>query len=146
MTSLEAALLSPPEHPTSPNREISLCSPFGSALRVFPGNHPGTEGHPRQPGLWPAQWIAAAPPIAPVRCCLQTEFSLPVARRIRLCPTADERYECFIDGHSITSGPERGDWENWFFESYDLYLTAGSTRSWPEFGLWEKKLLSPSSP
>ena len=39
--------------------------------------------------------------------------------------SADERYELFVDGRRAGRGPERGDPDNWFFETYDLDLRAG---------------------
>ncbi|MFA7345233.1 MAG: hypothetical protein WC003_13095 [Terrimicrobiaceae bacterium] len=34
----------------------------------------------------------------------------------------------FLDGRRIGLGPERGNRENWFFETYDLPLAAGDHR------------------
>ena len=80
-------------------------------------------------GVWPAKWIshpgaaseAAAPVVAAYRCA----FSLAQATRFRLHLSADERYDLFLDGEFAGRGPERGDVEHWFFESYDLDLPAG---------------------
>jgi hypothetical protein len=44
---------------------------------------------------------------------------------VRIHVTADERYELFLDGRFVGRGSERGDRENWFFETYELNLTPG---------------------
>ena len=78
-------------------------------------------------GRWPCSWIsipdaAIRPLIAAYRC----RFALDKAETLRLHVTADERYELYVDGVRVGRGPERGDDENWFFETYDVALTAGS--------------------
>jgi hypothetical protein len=71
-------------------------------------------------------WITPDPPAPPpcveaYRLC----FTMPDSATVRVHVTADERYELWLDGQRIGRGPERGDVENWFFESYDLSLTPG---------------------
>jgi alpha-L-rhamnosidase len=86
-------------------------------------------------GRWPCSWIsipdaAARPLIAAYRC----RFTLDKAETLRLHVTADERYELYVDGARIGRGPERGDDENWFFETYDVALAVGAhllvARAW----------------
>jgi len=48
----------------------------------------------------------------------------PLTARIHV--TADERYHLFLDGELIYRGPERGDEENWYFETFDLALPDGA--------------------
>lgn len=77
-------------------------------------------------GIWPARWIALAEqPAEPFVAAYRCRFVVEVAGTIRVHVTADERYELFLDGQRIGRGPERGDAENWYFETYDLKLEAG---------------------
>jgi hypothetical protein len=72
-------------------------------------------------GQWPCAWIAypgAGEP--PFVTAYRRRFSLKQAARIRLHVSADERYELYLDGELVGRGPERGDAENWFYETYDL--------------------------
>lgn len=80
-------------------------------------------------GQWPCSWISlpaasARPFIAAYRC----RFSLDKSETLRLHVTADERYELYVDGALVGRGPERGDDENWFFETFDIDLAAGQHR------------------
>jgi hypothetical protein len=40
--------------------------------------------------------------------------------------TADERYELFLDGRRVGRGSERGNFEHWFYETYESDLAAGN--------------------
>jgi hypothetical protein len=77
-------------------------------------------------GAWPARWIACRdagqPPFVVV---YRVRFTLDAPAVIRLHVSADERYELWLDGERIGRGPERGDSQHWFFETYDLRLDAG---------------------
>jgi alpha-L-rhamnosidase len=81
--------------------------------------------HWTQRGLWPAKWISL-PAEPPFVSAYKLAFDLAAPCTFRFHVTADERYELFLDGEFIGRGPERGDTENWFFESYDANLDAGS--------------------
>jgi alpha-L-rhamnosidase len=84
----------------------------------------GRDWHGR--GLWPCFWVACADaPQAPFVSAYTVRFSLQEAATIRVHVSADERYEMFLDGERIGRGPERGDAQNWFFETYDLPFAAG---------------------
>ena len=77
-------------------------------------------------GIWPCRWIscsdATQPPfVTAYRRC----FTLETDARIRAHVSADERYELFVDGRRVGRGSERGDKDNWFFETYELSLEAG---------------------
>jgi len=78
-------------------------------------------------GTWPAKWIwhpdLHDDEIAVVG--FRRRFKLDKPSKLRIHVSADERYELFLDGERVGRGPERGDRENWFFESYDLDLAAG---------------------
>jgi len=78
-------------------------------------------------GRWPCHWIgcpeAGDPPFA---TAYRKRFLLDKAAAIRVHVSADERYELFLDGERIGRGSERGDKDNWFYETYDLQLDPGS--------------------
>jgi hypothetical protein len=61
----------------------------------------------------------------PFAMAVRKKFTMTSTRTLRIHVTADERYELFLDGQFIGRGSERGDQENWFFETYDLDLKAG---------------------
>lgn len=64
-------------------------------------------------------------PDTPTVVAYRLSFQTRARRSLRIHVTADERYEFFLNGEAIGSGPERGDPENWFFETYELDLPAG---------------------
>ena len=76
---------------------------------------------------WPARWVGPAEPVArgPIVLAFRRTFDVPAATRVLLHVTADERYELFLDGTRIGRGSERGDADNWFYETYDEPLAAG---------------------
>lgn len=77
-------------------------------------------------GKWPTSWIThPALPSGPYAVAYRKSFKLAEATTIRAHITADERYELFIDGERVSMGSERGDANNWFYETYDLELAAG---------------------
>lgn len=86
-------------------------------------------------GIWPARWITLSrqydPPFV---AAYRNRFSLDAETTLRIHVTADQRYDLFLDGIRIGWGSERGDEENWFFETYELTLTPGShvlvARTW----------------
>ena len=76
--------------------------------------------------LWPSKWITLpncheTPLVAVYRCT----FYLDIPRQISIHVSADERYELFVDGQREGRGSEKGDGNNWFYETYELDLTAG---------------------
>ncbi len=98
-----------------------------SIQRVSLTTQPFNEGRPiwwMQRGNWPAKWISL-PTEPPFVAAYKLPFSLTEATSFRFHVTADERYELFLDGEFVGRGPERGDGENWFFESFDATLDAG---------------------
>lgn len=100
-----------------------------SLQRILIDEQPFNSGEPKwwmQRGLWPAHWISH--PQAnevPFVVAYKLPFTLETAQSIRLHLTADERYELFLDGEFVGRGSERGDLENWFFETYEGELAAG---------------------
>ncbi|MHB9035994.1 MAG: alpha-L-rhamnosidase-related protein [Armatimonadota bacterium] len=85
---------------------------------------------------WPAQWIGhpEAKGDGPVVVAYRRLFSCDTDSEVRIHVSADERYELFLDGKRIGCGPERGDIENWFYDTYDLELCSGQhvivARTW----------------
>lgn len=77
-------------------------------------------------GRWKCAWISCAKTETPFVSAYRCKFTTDTATTIRIHVTADERYELFLDGVSIGRGSERGDAQNWFFETYDLRLEPGS--------------------
>lgn len=77
-------------------------------------------------GRWPASWIAhPATPANEFAVAYRKTFKLDEAATIRAHVTGDERYELFIDGQRVALGSERGDANNWFYETYEFQLEAG---------------------
>ena len=104
--------------------------------RIFLSGQPFDAARPdawTQRGVWPARWIAIEAQI-PFVAAYKLPFSLAQTSRFRLHISADERYEFYLDGELVGRGPERGDAENWAFESFDVELEAGehllSARVW----------------
>ena len=77
-------------------------------------------------GRWPGHWImakdAGAPPFV---LAFRLPFALEQAETLRFQVSADERYELYVDGRRIGRGSERGDLDNWFFETYEVALAPG---------------------
>lgn len=77
-------------------------------------------------GQWPCHWISAPElPKTPFVCAYRLAFEAEEAAEVRIHVTADERYLLFLDGEEIGRGSDRGDANNWFFESYDILLEKG---------------------
>ncbi|AQQ70335.1 Bacterial alpha-L-rhamnosidase [Limihaloglobus sulfuriphilus] len=73
------------------------------------------------------RWVRCADfDSAPFVCAYKREFFLEHEDEIRIFVTADERYQLYIDGDFVGEGSERGDLNNWFYETYDLKLKAGA--------------------
>lgn len=77
-------------------------------------------------GIWPCKWIcckdAGEPPfVTAYRKC----FAMDRDATVRVHVSADERYELFLDGERIGRGSERGDRNNWFYETYDVPISKG---------------------
>jgi alpha-L-rhamnosidase len=86
-------------------------------------------------GEWPVRWICCENSgEAPYVTVYRKIFNVEKPVKFRAHVSADERYELFIDGDSVGRGSERGDHNNWFFETYDLEFGIGShviaARTW----------------
>ncbi|HEY3282499.1 MAG TPA: alpha-L-rhamnosidase C-terminal domain-containing protein [Armatimonadota bacterium] len=77
-------------------------------------------------GKWPCSWVRC-PEVGdlPFVTAYRRRFTLPQDTTLRVHVTADERYELYLDGERVGRGSDRGDAENWFFETYDLPMKAG---------------------
>ena len=85
-----------------------------------------TVKHWFEAGRWPTKWVSHADlPDAPFAVAYRKTFKLESAQTIRAHVSADERYELFCDGERVAMGPERGDSENWFYETLDCDLEKG---------------------
>lgn len=75
---------------------------------------------------WPTKWISHGQNIqAPYVAAYRLKFSLGDDRCIKAFVSADERYQLFLDGKRIGRGSERGDKNNWFYETYDISFEKG---------------------
>lgn len=87
-------------------------------------------------GKWPAKWIGHPEVLGtePAVTAYRKHFTLEKQTKLRIHVSADERYELFLDGERIGRGPQRGDRENWHFETHDLELASGKhvfvARTW----------------
>src|SRR3982750_4240157 len=75
-------------------------------------------------GTWPARWVThpdAVHPAGPVVVAYRGYFRVEGEEEtFRLHVSADERYQLWLDGVMIGRGPERGDADHWFFETYEV--------------------------
>ena len=76
-------------------------------------------------GMWPCKWVVNRETAVPQVVAFRKRFTLGGDATVRVHVSADERYELFLDGRRIGRGPERGDVNNWFFETYDLDIPKG---------------------
>ncbi|MBQ9358548.1 MAG: alpha-L-rhamnosidase, partial [Abditibacteriota bacterium] len=87
-------------------------------------------------GEWQANWIAhpEASAEASALYCYRLTFEITDETTAAINVSADQRYLLFLDGVKQGEGPERGDHDNWFFETYELALGKGihtiSALSW----------------
>lgn len=77
-------------------------------------------------GIWPAMWIAANAdcrniPVSAFRC----RFKANETDKILLHVTADAQYRLYCDGKFVATGPEQGDCQNYFFDSYKWNCSKG---------------------
>ena len=78
---------------------------------------------------WPAPWIAdPAGMAAPGVWMFRLRFDLAAPAAVVLHVTADERYELALDGQPLGRGPEAGDGDHTFYESFSGELAAGAHR------------------
>jgi len=77
-------------------------------------------------GQWPCNWVTVpSRPETPYVSVYRLAFTAEKQTVVRVHVTADERYILRLDGEEIGRGSDRGDAENWFFETYELELSEG---------------------
>jgi alpha-L-rhamnosidase len=76
---------------------------------------------------WPARWITTGGPWAtmPVVLAFRLRLTLDRPTDWTLHVSGDQRYDLWINGQWVGAGPERGDFNHWFFESYRLRAEPG---------------------
>jgi len=105
---------------------------------------------------WPCKWISYENENSkPTVVIFSKEFDIEWEDTVRVHVSADERYILYFDGNLLGRGSERGDKNNWYFESYDVHmdigkhiLTAvvwnlGSLKPWAQVTISPGFLLSP---
>ncbi len=91
-------------------------------LETWPfSDSPGNES-----GHWPGGWVSIKTPDEPFVAAYRSILTCDSARKVRIHITADNRYELYANGSLIARGSERGDRDNWFFETYNLEIPAGA--------------------
>lgn len=79
------------------------------------------------PSVWTAKWISYVYDpqedlgVFEFQRVFQSKKGGPVAIRI----SADQRYKLYLNGKLVGFGPQRGDLQHWFYESYDLETQVG---------------------
>ena len=80
-------------------------------------------------------WDFQSPGVWAFRKC----FTVEKPETLRMCVTADQRYDLYLDGERIGWGSDRGLSNNWFYETLDVTLDPGEHRLvarvwWAGFG------------
>src|SRR4029434_9514004 len=82
---------------------------------------------------WAASWIRhkGAPPRSFGVYLFRRTFDLAAApSRFVVHASADQRYELFVNGHRVATGPARGDLDHWRFETIDIAKQLASGGTW----------------
>ncbi len=93
--------------------------PFPMDLRQAPYNR----------GKWDAHWISCQEgfnPSQPLIATYRLKFTISEPMEVVVHVTADERYRLRLDGQVVARGSERGDADNWYYESFKLQLPPGT--------------------
>jgi len=106
-----------------------------SRVAIFADPYPEDAPGLFSAGIWPAAWVSLpGNPEPPVVVAYRCSLNAAGEETLRIHVTADEHYELFLDGAFLSRGPERGDPNNWFFDTYDVHLGPGahvlSARVW----------------
>ncbi len=107
------------------SRTVLLWVSTTAALLVSPGGLSNIEAQSINPRLlaerWQAQWIRPAGGSGPGVYLFRRRFELTTApARFVVHASADQRYELFVNGRRMATGPARGDLNHWRFETLDL--------------------------
>lgn len=76
-------------------------------------------------GIWPASWISGAGDRNDLSVAYRNIIELDEPATVRFHITADAVYRLFIDGRFCGMGPESGDADNWFFDTWEVELSSG---------------------
>lgn len=77
-------------------------------------------------GVWPAKWIALpGEPEAARTVAYRNCFTLAAPEKFMLGVCADAVYRLWLDGEELATGPELGDVEHIYVDTYELALEAG---------------------
>lgn len=78
-----------------------------------------------QMGRWPVFWVAPIAVTLPAITIFRLDFKIETAITTVLHVAADERYELYVDDLMIGRGNASGDFDHWFYDSWQIELTAG---------------------
>ena len=110
----------------SRTRTCAIVSAMRKLIKADPFS--GVLAHQQWPsrGTWPCHWVTVANvPAGAFVAAYRLRFKVEEPATLRIHVTADERYDLFLDGARLGRGPERGDVQYWFFETFDLDLAPG---------------------
>lgn len=74
---------------------------------------------------WPAKWIGFEYDPREDLGVFEFRCSVPASGRQTIRVSADQRYKLYLNGELIGFGPQRGDLQHWFYETYELDLREG---------------------
>jgi len=84
---------------------------------------------PYNRGKWDAHWIGCKEgfnPTQPVIATYRLKITLSDPLDVVVHVSADERYRLRLNGEVVARGSERGDADNWYYESFKLSLKPGT--------------------
>jgi|GEM_PF-4462932 len=74
---------------------------------------------------WNAQWIGPENDPRTELGAFLYRCRFTATKPVRIRVSADQRYKLYLNGSMIGFGPQRGDLDHWFYETYPLTLVAG---------------------
>ena len=74
---------------------------------------------------WNAQWIGPENDPRTELGAFLYRCRFTATKPVRISVSADQRYKLYLNGSMIGFGPQRGDLDHWFYETYPLTLVAG---------------------
>ncbi|OPY85897.1 MAG: Bacterial alpha-L-rhamnosidase [Smithella sp. PtaU1.Bin162] len=78
-------------------------------------------------GLWPCNWISFPEPTEkPFIAVYCLDFNFVKDEQVRVHVAADEHYELYFDGELIGRGNDKGDFSNWYYDTYELNISQGT--------------------
>lgn len=92
-------------------------------------------------GIWRSGTGEALEVIQFARRFSAADLKLP----FRIHVTADQRYKLYLDGEFVGLGPQRGDLDRWYFDSYDLSDNIGRSEHVLSAIIWHNRDNPPSA-